>query len=128
MFIEAGAGAQGEVARLRRRLLHGRGPGASERELAPYMHDRAFLGAVPTMVERELVQVQTGRARGDAAAIEDNLGQMRASLAATIDELTEWRRVWLRAAALGAGCTLCLGLLVTAALHRRGARPHKPGS
>ncbi len=76
-----------EIERLRRRLLGGRGPGASERELTVFMHNRPTLGALPTMIERELVQVHTDLARGDAATIAEDLERVRLQLAGTLDQL-----------------------------------------
>ncbi len=80
--------AQDQVGRLRRQLLGGHGPGASDREVARHTRERPTVGAVPMMIERELVQVRTDLARSDPAAIEQDLERTRARLTATIEELT----------------------------------------
>lgn len=85
----SGLAAQAEIRRLRHGLLGGRGPGASEREIARHTRDRPVTGAVPTVIERELVQVSTGLARGDLYAIERDLQPVRARLAVTLDALGE---------------------------------------
>ena len=79
--------AQAEVARLRSGLLAGRGPGASQQETARYMHDRPTVGAVPTVIERELVQVRSGLARGDADAAALVVRRARAQLSEVLDTL-----------------------------------------
>lgn len=55
---------QREVARLRERVLGGRGPGAGDDELAAHQRDRDLLGALPPATERALVAAQTAAARG----------------------------------------------------------------
>ena len=80
--------AQDQVGRLRRQLLGGHGPGASDREVARHTRERPTVGAVPMMIERELVQVRTDLARSDPAAIEQDLERTRARLTATIEEFT----------------------------------------
>lgn len=57
-MTDPAAGAGRELARLRGRLLKGRGPGASEAEVARHTRDRPALGAVPPPVERALTSQQ----------------------------------------------------------------------
>ncbi|MGI8882323.1 MAG: hypothetical protein ACR2KJ_17780 [Jatrophihabitans sp.] len=51
------------IAQLRAALLTGRGPGASEQEIAEHTRNRPLLGAVPAPVERALVARQAGHLR-----------------------------------------------------------------
>jgi hypothetical protein len=53
------------ITQLHRALLAGRGPGASEQEIAEHTRDRPWLGAVPAPVERALVERQSARLRAD---------------------------------------------------------------
>ena len=55
--------ASARVKQLRGALLTGRGPGASEKEIAEHTRDRPLLGAVPAPVERALVARQAGHLR-----------------------------------------------------------------
>lgn len=55
--------ASARVEQLRGALLTGRGPGASEKEIAEHTRDRPLLGAVPPPVERALVARQAGHLR-----------------------------------------------------------------
>lgn len=55
--------ASARVAQLRAGLLTGRGPGASEQEIAEHTRERPLLGAVPAPVERALVTRQGRRLR-----------------------------------------------------------------
>ncbi len=55
--------ASARVEQLRGALLAGRGPGASEQEIAEHTRDRPLLGAVPPPVERALVARQAGHLR-----------------------------------------------------------------
>jgi hypothetical protein len=55
--------ASARVERLRGALLTGRGPGASEQEVAEHTRDRPLLGAVPPPAERALVARQAGHLR-----------------------------------------------------------------
>ncbi len=50
--------ASARVEQLRAALLTGRGPGASEKEIAEHTRDRPLLGAVPPPVERALTSRQ----------------------------------------------------------------------
>lgn len=81
---------QARVAALRDQLLGGRGPGASREELAANMHDRVMLGAIPAMVERELVARRTQVARGrDTTAAERVIDEERTAVAATVTQILE---------------------------------------
>lgn len=51
------------LATLRDTLLDGRGPGASDEEVARHTRNRPWLGAVPAPVERALVQRQADQLR-----------------------------------------------------------------
>ncbi|MGH3420290.1 MAG: hypothetical protein ACRDOD_11970, partial [Streptosporangiaceae bacterium] len=55
--------ASTRVEQLRGALLTGRGPGASQEEIAEHTRDRPLLGAVPPPVERALVARQAGHLR-----------------------------------------------------------------
>lgn len=111
--LEGGELAQGEVARLRGRLLGGRGPGASPTETAKYMHQRATVGAVPTVIEREAVQIRADAASGNADAIAADMQRVREQLAGTLAEITARtapRRLATQAlAAARARCAVLLG-------------------
>lgn len=75
------------VQQLREALLTGRGPGASQQEIAGHTRDRPWLGAVPPPVERALVARQAGHLRaGDPvtsriARRQARQGKRRAALA-----------------------------------------------
>lgn len=56
--------ASARVEQLRGALLTGRGPGASEKEIADHTRDRPMLGAVPPSAERALVARQACHLRG----------------------------------------------------------------
>lgn len=103
---------QDELVRLRGRLLGGRGPGASDREIAAHTKGRRTVGALPTVVERELVQIRAELARGDADALMTDLDRFRARLASTLDELV-WRAAprHLQAQAIRAARARCAALL-----------------
>ncbi len=81
---------QARINALRDRLLGGRGPGASSEELATNMRDRVMLGAIPAMVEREMVARRTEVARGrNTAAMQQLIDQERAAVAATVTQILE---------------------------------------
>lgn len=83
----SGHDVQAEIAGLRGRLLGGRGPGATRQETAQYMSERATVGAVPTVIERELVGIRAGLARGDTDALSRDADRARDNLAETLDAL-----------------------------------------
>lgn len=84
---EAAAAAQRAVADARAQLFSGRGRGASEPEIAVHTRDRLTLGDRDTVDERAATHRQTGRARGDAAALSDQIALTRQQLAATVSAL-----------------------------------------
>jgi hypothetical protein len=55
--------ASARVEQLRGALLTGRGPGASQKEIAEHTRDRPLIGAVPPPIERALVARQAGYLR-----------------------------------------------------------------
>lgn len=54
------------LAQLRTSLLSGRGPGASEQEIAEHTRNRPMLGSVPASVERAVASGQTDHLRAGA--------------------------------------------------------------
>jgi len=101
--------ASARVARLRAALLTGRGPGASDQEIAEHARDRALLGAVPAPIERALVARQGGRWRA---------GEPITERSARIG----FRRGRRRAALAGAGAALLIRWLVHRLIRSRAAR------
>ena len=99
------------VAALRAAVLAGRGPGASEQEIADHTRDRPWLGAVPAPLERALVARQADRVR----AVEPIASHRARSQA---------RYVTCRAALVGAAAALLIrsigSRLVRARHPRRG--------
>ena len=95
--------ASARVAQLRGALLTGRGPGATEKEIAEHTRDRPLLGAVPPPVERALVTRQGGHSRAgepitDAQRPQPGVRHDRrqAALAgAAAALLTRWLVLWL---------------------------------
>jgi hypothetical protein len=79
--------ASAQVQQLREALLTGRGPGASQKEIAEHTRARPLLGAVPPPVERALVAGQAEHLRaGDPvtsriARRQERHGKRRAALA-----------------------------------------------
>lgn len=73
---------QQAVARARENVLRGRGPGAEKRETDRYKRERPTLGPLPAPLERELVHLQTARARCghargvDATAIQNQIDRL----------------------------------------------------
>lgn len=61
---EVAAEVARRLARYRAELMGGRGPGASEDELARHMSYRPTLGGQPSAISRELLHLRTDRARG----------------------------------------------------------------
>lgn len=74
---------QHAVARARENVLSGRGPGAPKSETDRYKRERPTLGPLPAPLERELVHLQTARARSDRArgvdptAIQNQIDRLR---------------------------------------------------
>lgn len=92
-----GHDASARVAQLRAALLTGRGPGASDQEIAEHTRDRPLLGAVPAPVERALAARQAARLRagepvtGASARAAIRRGRRRAALSgAAAALLTRW--------------------------------------
>lgn len=78
---------QQAVARARENVLRGRGPGAEKSETDRYKQERPTLGPLPAPLERELVHLQTARARsGHARGVDPTAIQNQ------IDRLCE---IWL---------------------------------
>lgn len=68
------------LARFRAEILAGRGPGASEDELARHTTDRPTVGGRSTAVSREMLHVRTARHRGAERA--------------AVDRELDWARPW----------------------------------
>lgn len=84
------AQVQARIAALRRQVLGGRGPGASSEELSVHMHERVMLGAVPAILERELVAQQTALARGrDTTAIQRVIDRERDAVVVTVSQIVD---------------------------------------
>lgn len=83
------------LTELRTTLLGGRGPGASDEEVAGHTRNRVWLGAAPAPVERALVERQTQHLRAGAPVVN---GQV----------LRRERSRSLRAVVLGAVVALAL--------------------
>jgi hypothetical protein len=61
------------LVELRATLLRGRGPGASDEEVADHTRHLPWLGAVPASVERALVQRQTEQVRAGVPIVNDRV-------------------------------------------------------
>ncbi|MDN5764711.1 MAG: hypothetical protein L0H96_02145 [Humibacillus sp.] len=95
------------LATLQHTLMGGRGPGASDEEVAGHTRDRPWLGAVPAPVERALVQRQAEHLRAGEPIVNELVLRTERSRA-------------LRAAILGA-----VVALVIRAVTVRGARSRR---
>lgn len=81
------AGVEERLCASRDRLLGGRGPGASEAEIAAHTRRRLTIAGTSVTRRLELQARQTSRARGDAAGIVDAIELSRQELAVTAGEL-----------------------------------------
>lgn len=97
------------VARLHAAVLTGRGPGASDQEIAEHTRDGPLLGAVPAPIERALVARQAAHLRA---------GEPIACAAARRAE----RRVRLRAGLAGAVTALLIRRLAARFVRARRRR------
>jgi len=114
--------AQGAIDLDRERLLRGRGPGASPREVARHTSDRPEIGGVAVPELLETTAAQAAVVRGDVAALADRATTDRARLA---DDLSAVALRAERAARLSARWTVAFlaGLLAGWLLRsRRGSR------
>lgn len=114
--------AQDAIDLDRQRLLRGRGPGASPREIARSTRDRTEIGgvAVPELLEASAAQAAV--VRGDVAALADRATRQRARLAEDLSAVAERAD---RAARLSVGWAISFlaGLLAGWLLRsRRGSR------
>jgi hypothetical protein len=76
--------AQDAIDRTRARLLHGRGPGAGEREVARHTRDRTEIGGVAVPELLEATAAQAAATRGDPAALAHRVVRQRARLASDL--------------------------------------------
>lgn len=67
------------LTELRTTLLGGRGPGASDEEVADHTRDRSWLGAVPVWVERALVERQGEHLRAGEPIVNSRVLRRRRS-------------------------------------------------
>lgn len=81
------------LRRARADLLRGRGPGASDAEIAAHTRNRVMIAGETATRRLEMDARQTARARLDAATIADTIQLSRAELAHTVDQVA--RRVSL---------------------------------
>ena len=77
-----------DLLQARDNLLRGRGPGASEAEVAAHTRNRVDIAGISATRRLELAARQTALARGDADAITDAIQLGRAELADTVTQLT----------------------------------------
>ncbi|MGI8683346.1 MAG: hypothetical protein ACR2JO_14720 [Mycobacteriales bacterium] len=83
------AAVQAGVARLRARLLGGRGPDASSSEIERHTRARPELAGLPAAQHLEGVARQAALARGDRAAIAADIAASREELALGVAALRE---------------------------------------
>lgn len=75
------------LRRVRADLLSGRGPGASDAEVAAHTRNRVMIAGETATRRLEMAARQTARARLDAATIADTIQLSRAELAHTVDQV-----------------------------------------
>jgi hypothetical protein len=120
------------VRSVRTRLLQGRGPGASPKEVDEHTRARVRLGRRPTAERLEAKAQQTARARGDVTALAEYTAVGAERVASTLAELPtttrpgpapDTARVALTAAAVG----VLLGWYLRSRLpHEHRRRPPTP--
>src|SRR4051812_21416682 len=114
--------AQDAVDRARARLLHGRGPGAGECEVARHTRDRTEIGGIAVPDLLEATAAHAAATRGDTAALADRVARQRTRLATDLVAVTMGMRSAARPAARRA-VALAAGVLVGWLLRsRRGRR------
>jgi hypothetical protein len=112
------AAVQAEIARLRRAVSGGRGPGVPAAEHLAATRDRLRVGGRPVPVVREETALAAAAARGDSGVLAAQVAVARARLAADLDALLP--RVRARTAAARsslprlAGRGACMGALLVA--------------
>lgn len=130
----APAGVAADLHRARALLLAGRGPGASEAEVASHTRNRVEIAGVTVTRRRELAARQTAVARGDTDGLTSVIQLSRAELADAVIELRSrldpWRLGRIAATRLIAQLRAHpapLVVLGVAAVALRGRRPAMRG-
>jgi len=77
------------LRRARENLLGGRGPGASDEEVAAHTRNRVLIGGDTATRRLELAARDTVRARRDAAGLTDTIQIASAELVDTLTQITE---------------------------------------
>ncbi len=121
----------------RENLLAGRGPGASDEEVAAHTRNRVVIAGETATRRLELADRDTVRARRDSGGLTDTIQVAQTELADTLTQITERLRPGLLASAGAAGVVararanpapfVVVGaVLVLFARGRRRRREHRP--